>query len=69
MFKRYADFSGSLNHPGQPVHCDHDFDVWQDGDGEFFVITQGGERVKFPTIQSANLFASAEVAAESTKQH
>jgi hypothetical protein len=68
MFKRFRDFAGcdTKTHPGQPIHCDRDFDVWQDKSGEFVVYPKAGEPMKFPTMEKASNYAFAELKAEAT---
>lgn len=81
MFKTFADFSKvsqhSPAHPGQPVHCDRGFDVWQTQSGQLFVIAADGSKQPVPSVAeaqktiapliAAQAKADAEVAAEKAK--
>lgn len=71
MFQTYADFSKvdprSPQHPGQPVHCANGFDVWQNAQGQFYVI-QNGTKIYYPTLAAAQAAATSVVAASSGAQ-
>jgi len=70
MFKHYFHFSkhdpaDPADHPGQPVHSDIGFDVWQKA-GDFLLhpLKEGAEPLKFPTLQAAIDHARQSIAAQ-----
>lgn len=54
MFKTFSDFAHlpPSQHPGQPVHCDHGFDVWSKS-GKLYVILADGTQQPVPSIAEA----------------
>ncbi len=63
MFKKLADFSdvSADQHPGQPAHCDHAFDVWR-VNGGYVLIPVTGEPQKHSTMAEAQAAAFAALA-------
>jgi hypothetical protein len=58
MFKKLQDFARlpQSQHPGQPAHFDHQFDVWQDR-GQMVLFPVEGEPLKFPDLGTARAHA------------
>ena len=63
MFKKHSDFKeiGTRDpaHPGTPVRQGKSGDVWQNKHGQFFVISAGGDRLQFGSIEDAEAHTTA----------